>query len=54
MRTEDGKYECCLVCTKKCDGDGDDQEVGMRTTTQLRWMGEVLREVSVEEIEKHG
>ena len=51
VRTEDKKYECCIVCTRKF---GDDKDDGMRTTAQLRWMGETLREVSVEEIEKYG
>ena len=49
MKTEDGKYECCRVCTKKFEDGNMKLRDGM--DTNVVWMGEVVQGVAEQDIE---
>ena len=52
-RTNDEKFECCLVCTRKYEDKGMRLQSSMSMSPSKKWMGEEIVDVTMSEIEKY-
>ena len=52
-RTEDGRYECCLVCTRKYKDKEMRLQSSMSTTPSMKWMGGEILDFPKRKIEEY-